>query len=657
MADLPAAMEAGGTEKSPGDAPPTPVDQAKKWTRELTAAHKDGEKWRKKGENITKRYLGKMVTRNTGDSNAKLNFFTANTDTVLSILYGKLPKVDVSRKWNDQDDDVARVAGVIMERLLNEDIEDPGDGYAQALYDVLQDRMVPGLGIARIRYEAEFEDQQQDAITAPDGRELAPAYVKSVKTREGVPCDYVNWIDFRWSPCRTWRECRWVAFRAMMTDEDGKKRFGEAWQGVPMKSPSQQKRDTALDVKDPWDRAEVWEIWCKDSRTVYWYVEGMQQTLDQKPDPLGLPSFFPCPRPFTATMSTQHFMPFPNYEQAQDLYSSIDTLETRIDWLVRACKLVGVYDKAAVGVIRMFNDASETELIPVDNWAMFAEKGGIKGTIDWLPIEQVAATIAQLTQQRNDKINLLYQITGLSDILRGQSGGDATATEQAIKARYASTRIQSLQDQFAQFATDLQALKAHVVVTQYDDQTIIQRSNIDNTPDAELAPQAIAMLRSRLRDYRIVVRPENLAIQDYATLKQERSEAAGAFAQGLKAVGEFEQMVPGSMAYTLEILKWTMQGFRGFATIEGVFDKGIDAMKAQQAQPQEPPQPDPTEQLKAQAETTKAQADVMIANTDLQKAQVEGRNAQMEAMLNRQTQAEMAAQQMTGVPGFNGPPQ
>ena len=645
--DLPSSMTA------PDNAPTsenTPTDQAKRWQRELQAAHKDSEKWRKKGEKITKRYLGKMLNAQTGESNAKLNFFTANTDTVLSILYGKLPKVDVSRKWNDQDDDVARVAGVIMERLLNEDIEAPGDGYAESLYDVLQDRMVPGLGTARIRYDAKFEQQEIPPMIGPDGRELAPGYTQETKVEESCVTDYVHWADFRWSPCRTWRECRWVAFRALMTKEDGEKRFGEAWEGVPMKSPNQQKRDSTLDVIDPWDRAEVWEIWCREKRTVYWYVEGMDRLLDEKPDPLMLPDFFPCPRPFTATRSTSHFMPFPNYEQAQDLYSSIDVLETRIDWLVRACKLVGVYDKSSTGIIRMFNDASETELIPVDNWAMFAEKGGIKGVIDWLPIEQVASTIAQLTQQRNDKINLLYQITGLSDVLRGQSTGDATATEQAIKARYASTRIQSLQDQFAQFATDLQALKAHVVVTQYDDKTILERSNILNTPDKDLAPQAVQMLRSRLRDYRVIVRPEALAIQDYATLKQERSEAAGAFAQGLKACGEFEQLVPGSMPFTIEILKWTMQGFRGFATIEGVFDKGIDALKQQQSQPEPPPQPDPTEMVKAQAEQTKAQASVITANTDLRKAEIDARATAMDGAMQAEQRREDLLAARLGLP-------
>jgi hypothetical protein len=496
----------------------------------------------------------------------------------------------------------------------------------------------------------------------PEMRELAPAYEKEVKVAEQSPTDYVHWSDFRWSPCRVWSECRWVAFRAMMTREAGTTRFGEIFDEVPMKSPVQQKNESTLDVKDPWERAAVWEIWSKEDKTVYWFVEGFDQILDQRPDPLDLPNFFPCPRPFISTTSTSQFLPFSDYEQAQDLYISIDVLETRIHWLTKACKLIGLYDKSNLSLQRMFNEAAETELIPVDNWAMFAEKGGIKGTVDWLPIEQIANTISVLVQQRNDKVNLLYQQTGLSDILRGQSEGGATATEQAIKARYASTRIQSLQDQFAKFATELQVLKAHVVISQYDDETIMRCSNIERTPDAHLAPEAIALLRSNLREYRIKVRPEDLAITDYATLKQERSEALTGLSSFLPRVMEANEALPGSLPMMLELLKWGLMGFRGVNTIEGVIDQYIEQAKQQAAQPQQPEQPDPTEQLKAQtaqtkagADQTKAQASVITSQNDLQRAQQEAQNQQVEALINRQTQQEKRAAMLTGLPGENIP--
>jgi len=304
----------------------------------------------------------------------------------------------------------------------------------------------------------------------------------------------------------------------------------------------------------------------------------------------------------------------------------VDVLETRIDWLVKACKLVGVYDSSSIGILRMFTEGNETEMIPVDNWAMFAEKGGIKGQIDWLPIEQVANTISVLVQQRDQKIQLLYQVTGMSDIMRGQSEKGATATEQSIKAKFASVRTQALQDEFAEFATDLQALKAHVIVTQYDDQKILDASNIMYTDDAQYAQAAIQLLRSQFAQYRVVVRPEALAMTDYGQMQQERTSALQSVSQFLTAVQPIIQQAPAMGPYLMEMMKWSFASFKGAATIEATLDRMIDDLKQQAMQPAAPPAPpppDPTEQLKAEAENTKAQASVITSNNDLEKARIE----------------------------------
>ena len=133
---------------------------------------------------------------------------------------------------------------------------------------------------------------------------------------------------------------------------------------------------------------------------------------------------------------------------------------TRIVLLEKAIKVVGVYDKAADGLQRMLNEAFNNDLIPVDNWAMFAEKGGIKGQVDWLPLEMVVAALTALRDYRTELINLLYQATGMSDIMRGATTQGETATAQSIKAKFASVRVQTQQDDFARFATDLQRLRS-----------------------------------------------------------------------------------------------------------------------------------------------------------------------------------------------------
>ena len=112
----------------------------------------------------------------------------------------------------------------------------------------------------------------------------------------------------------------------------------------------------------------------------------MEAEEDGVPDPLHLEGFFPCPCPLNATMTNDTLIPVPDYAEAQDQYMQIDDLTKRIDILTNACKVRGVYDAAAQGVKRVFEEGQEPDLIPIDSWAMFAEKGGLKGAMDWVPI-------------------------------------------------------------------------------------------------------------------------------------------------------------------------------------------------------------------------------------------------------------------------------
>ena len=74
-----------------------------------------------------------------------------------------LPKVEASRSHADANDDVARVAASMIQRLINTDIADNGESYDSILKSTLQDRLLPGLGCARVRYEFETEEYEVPA--------------------------------------------------------------------------------------------------------------------------------------------------------------------------------------------------------------------------------------------------------------------------------------------------------------------------------------------------------------------------------------------------------------------------------------------------------------------------------------------------------------
>lgn len=655
----------------------TPTGWYKRWDSEMVAANKRIRKWHRQGDKIQARYADRRgmqgsrgySTDETGEGAMggnmfRVNLFNANINTQRSMLYGSTPKVDVSRRFADADDDAARVGSLILNRLLNTSIEASGDDYKSSLQYSLDDRLLPGLGIARVRYEVEMEKVEHEEIVGEDNVIQAEAYVEQRVTSEKAPVDYVHWDDFRWGWARTWSEVPWIAFRSYLTKDQATARFGKEFgDQLSYKNKSigelVEKRLTAEETADAWDRAEVWEIWDKKTKQVFWWSKNFERILDKKKDPLGLFGFWPTPEPMLANCVSNLLLPQPDFAIAQDLYNEIDELATRIGIITTAVRVVGVYDEGNDGVKRMLEEGFENDLIPMKNWAQFSEKGGIDGTVDWLPIADMVAALEKLVQQRTDSMALLYEVTGMADIVRGASGPPReSATAAEGKKTFASIRIQALQEDFARFASDLMALKGEIICKHFEAKTIVEDSNIMRTADGQdqkLIQSAIQLLKDPEEAvWRIEVRPESVAMVDYDKMRQERGEFIQSVSTFMQSAAPLVQMDPNATPTLIELLKWAVAGFKGSREIEGTLDRAIEAMKkAQEAEAAQEKEDEPSEaELEAQRSQQEHQQDMELQATKHQQSMQElqakhaadMKEAQVEFQMEmKKIQAEMLA--------------
>ena len=612
-------MEQTSTIKSMNDFSDTPQGMAQRWSSEIEASKKELERFQEDGDKITRRYLDKRDE--WGKEESRVNLFWSSMKVLLSLLYARPPKASVARSFLDSADDEARVAGIIVQRILNRSFDDNVSNWDSALRQCIEDWLVVGMGQAWLRYAVETEESVLPAEIDPmTGEELVAEQVVERIIDETAPIDYIYWKDFFYSPARVWEEVRWVARRVYMTRDQLIKRFGEEiGKVVPLFSSTPKDVNAQTPKHDPWARGEVFEVWCKEDKKVYWYAKGCEVILDVKDDPLELDDFFPCPKPLAANLTSSNFMPRADYIFAQDQFQELDEINTRITWLTRAAKVIGLYDKNNDGIQRMFNQAAENQLIPVDNWAMFAESGGIKGKVDWVPIDQVVNAINQLRVYRQDKTVQIYEVLGISDVMRGSSKASETATAQQIKAQFGSTRIQLSQFYIAEWITSLLRIKAEIISKHWQPETIAMRSNIMRTPDAQFAAPAIQLVKDeRLAEYRISVEADSLAAMDWA---QERDSAVQ-FMQGMGAfvaqIGPMIQAVPGSSPYFLKLLQWAVSKFKVSSEIESVLDQALAQL---QANPPQPPQPSAQDQAETAAELAKAkerEANTMETQVDTQ---------------------------------------
>ncbi len=596
-----------------------PADEGRRWANELKLAKKEDEKWAKRGKKIVRRYRDERT--GWADNAKRYNILWANIQTMFPALYGKTPRAQVERRFKDQDP-VGRCASMIVERALQYEIDHYGT-FDNANKGALLDRLLPGRGTAWVRFEVE-ETESIDGMAQPYG-----------KTCE----DYVFWEDFRCSPARTWEEVTWVARRVYMTRPDGIERFGEDFKEVPLTHEpigldEMKSQGASQSEVESLKKAQVWEIWDKPSKMVYWVAEGWANLLDAKPDPYKLDGFWPCPRPLYATQTTDTLQPVPDFAQYQDQAEELDKLTNRIHMLVEAVKVVGVYDASQNGVQRMLSEGVNNTLIPVDTWAAFSEKGGLKGVVEFLPIDMVLTALNECYAAREQVKQVIYEVTGLSDIIRGASMASETATAQQIKSQYASLRIKRTQIEVATFASELLRIKAQLMADLYPPQQLIEQSGIMGTPDGQYAEQAIQLLKTEpLRNFRVEVAADSLVEIDELSEKQTRMEflqATGSFMQQALPV---VQQVPDLAPLVAEMLLFGVRSFKGGRPMEAAFDDAMAKLTA--PKPPAQPQPDP-EQIKAQA-----QMQVEQGRMQLEQAKLQG-SAQMEQV---KLQAQMQIEQ------------
>jgi len=599
-------------------------------------------KWTARTKKIIKRYRDDTRGQTLTES-AKFNILWSNIQTLTPAVYAKLPKADISRRFGDNDP-VGRVAAQLLERAIDFEIEHYPDFRSTMKYSV-EDRFLGGRATAWVRYEPHtapigIGDDGLSVTSAVEQGEMSEP-MEQIEY-ECAPVDYVHWRDFGHSQARTWEEVGQVWRWVYMTREALVERFGdEMARRIPL-DQGPEPLNAYNESKRTYNRAKICELWDKETEKVYWFCKGMPQMIDVRDDPLGLEGFFPCPKPLYATTTSDTLVPVPDFVLYQDQAMELDILSDRIDGLVKALRVRGVYDASQPALQRLLTEGDNNALIPVDKWMAFSEKGGLKGSIDLLPLDTLANALLNCYRAREDIKSQIYEITGISDIIRGTSFASETATAQQIKGQYAGLRLRSMQEDVALFASELIKLKAQVMCLHFQPETILAYAAAGQmTPaDQQLIPQAIQLLRDKpLRNFRVDIAADSLVMLDENQNKQDRMQFLQAFggflAQALPVGQASPQMVPMMM----ELLRFGMQAFKAARPIEGQIDATLQQLQqaAQQQQPDGEQQGKQAElQQKGQMEASKMQMESALTQAKLQ------HEFQMEQV---RTQAKMAMEQ------------
>ncbi len=620
------------------------VDQSayQEWIETIANYDTTFKTWEGRSEKIIKRYRDENRSK-TGNGTAKFNILWANVQTIVPATFSRLPKPDVSRRFRDNDP-VGRVASLILERALEFEIEHYPD-YRAAMRNSVFDRFLGGRGISWVRYEPHFkaseqgmpEDGVQVTEDADEAEDETPEADEAIDY-ECAPVDYVNWKDFGHSVARTWEEVTSVWRKVYMGRDALVERFGEELGNkIPLDTrPEEQKKNIGSEGDY---QALILEIWDKESNKALWISKSLGKILDERDDPLELEGFFPCPRPLFATLTSDSLVPVPDFTLYQDQANELDTLTDRIDGLIKALQVKGVYDASVPELARLFTEGASGDMIPVKNWQAFAEKKGLGGAIDLVDIAPIAAALVIAYKAMEQVKGQIHEITGLSDILRGDTEAQETATAQRLKGSFGSLRLKTMQGEVVQFATELLQIKAQIMCKFFQPETLVKISACQqlSQDDQRMIPQALQLLKQEpLRNFRIEVSTDSMVQLDEMQEKADRMEFLKATGEFLEKAFPIIQSEPAAGPLLVEMLKFGVTAFKVGKAIEGKFDNALDQLQQQAAQPQQK-KPDP-EMAKIQA---KAQADGQQAQMTFQ---LDQQRNQMEMQVETHRQQMQAAQ-------------
>ena len=617
------------------------------WYKTIMGYERSYKRWEARVDRIVKKY--KDDSRYDRNPNARFNILWSNVQTIQPAIFARLPRPDVSRRFRDNDP-IGRVASMMLERALEFEIEHYGD-YKSAMNNSVLDRLLGGRGVAWVRYEPHIVGSDSENEPNPmdddgfqvteDSDEAETESAKEIENQERIeyeccPVDYVHWKDFGHTIARTWEEVTAVWRKVYMSRPALVERFGEE---LGYKIPLDTQPD---DLKQSYKsndgvyEALIYEIWDKETGKVLWISKSLGKILDERDDPLGLENFWPCPKPLYSTLTTDSLEPIPDFVIYQDQARELDALCDRIDGLINAIKVRGVYDASATELQRLFSEGENNTMIPVHNWMAFAEKQGMKGAIDLVDLAPFASALMTCYQAMEQVKGQIYELMGIADIQRGQTDPSETLGAQIIKSNNAAGRLKTQQHAVVDFATSLLSIKAQIICNHFTDDTIVKISGAMqlSEEDKQLIPQAIELLRNEAaKNFRIEVTSDSMIYQDEMQEKQDRMQflqaVGGFFQQAVPLVQSQPELAP----MAIEMLKFGVTAFKAGKQLEGIIDETADKLRQQAKAAEGQPKPPTPEQMKMQMEQAKMQAQ---QQSDAAKAQAEQQKLQIESQLEQQ---------------------
>lgn len=556
-----------------------------RWLARIQAAEKREEKWIKDAEVAEAAYL---CDDHDFASVPQFNILHSNVETIVPAIYNSTPSPDI-RPRHDVRDDAAKQFADALERAIATQIDD--DRLSAEVEGMAQDGEVSGRGVIRVTF-----DVADDGVSSPS---------------VGYEC--IAWRDYREGPAKRWSGVPWVAYRYSVSKKDADEMADEALT-AHYEEPFAD--DEELDV-------DIWQIWCKETAKVYVLVEQKTRIISIIDDPLGLKGFFPQPEPVQPITGTGRRTPVCPYKVYSELANELDRATKRINGIMKGLKVRGIF--ASNGeVLERLAEAEDNELVAAEDIQGLIAQGGLDKAVMWWPVDVAIAVLRELYAQREQTKQAIYEITGISDIVRGASDPNETFGAQEIKAQWGSQRVKRRQRMIQSAIRDLFLISAEIITSKFTPEALAQAAGVEFTPE-------MAEFMGRLDHFRIDVESDSTIQDDLTRQRGEMAQFMTATSTFFKEVAPIVAQTPDAAPAMAEIYGSFARKFQLGKSAEDAIDQLLEQARQNAGETPEQQEAKAIQQAQAQIDLQRAQADVMEAQSRAAKAQSDAQAAMIRA--------------------------
>lgn len=387
-----------------------------------------------------------------GDVGGRLDLFWSSYEVMKPAVYAKAPIPAVAAKFSDGDP-VIDTTAELLERVAITVLDQNNIDLVMKL--IRDDLLFFGRGVMWLTYESD------------DGQKVC--------------IEHVDRDDFRHECARYWDRVGWVAKRSWLSKKEMTKRFGAKIAKAANYSTVHRANDVATDAASNTSAPQkcgVWEVWHRADNKVYWVTEGVPEILDESEPHLKFKDFFPCPRPAYGTTKLRSLAPVPDYERYSEHFRKISKLTGRIysllDWVKMKGLVPGGTDTAEA-IRAALADTSDATVIGVPG-ALLQQGGG--DFVQWMPLQAIAEAITGLIGARQELINNFYELSGISDIMRGATEAEETLGAQQLKSQYGSVRVREKIDELQRIAADAVKIASEIIAEKFTQKNLLDMSGM-----------------------------------------------------------------------------------------------------------------------------------------------------------------------------------